>query len=253
MNSSFGEQLVEDLAAVIAAQREGDQKTTPDGTPWERVRPWLERALVNADDLRIYERALQQAGGGRFHYQDELPQEIFEQIVEAGLGRIEPEWLARIALDPVWIRMLSDEVSRRFPEAWWEAMNRDGQRLRVALAAPQVIVLRREREVADGSEDVLRAAASPSCAPEDAAGDIRLANEDGWELWASPHPRAGCTTLRFVGRQPPRPIVLRAADREVAQIELLDEHGYLVVATADVETVLTEQAELTIEPASTPK
>lgn len=136
MNNSLENQLANDLAALIGAQRDRGLARFDDGAQFERVRETLERVLVSADALDAYLRTLDQACGGQFYYLEELPEAIVEQIVEVGLGQLEPEWLASIVLDPVWVRMLSDEISKRFPEAWWDAMHRDGERLRSELANP---------------------------------------------------------------------------------------------------------------------
>lgn len=125
----FESQIAADLAALADAQTNHGQVDFAGAEQCERVRAELERVLVSAADRQAYERALRQVCGERVHYTDELPEHVFEQIVEQGLGQLEPEWLARVVLDPVWVQMLSHEISERFPEAWWGAMHRDGMRI----------------------------------------------------------------------------------------------------------------------------
>jgi len=129
MNLHFEQQLEADLEALVNAQRTDGQTHFADRGHCERVQAALERVLVSADDLQTYDRLLSQICGDRIQYLDELPEAIVERIVEQGIGQLEPEWLARLVLDPVWVRMLSDEIAKRFPEAWWEAMHRDGKRI----------------------------------------------------------------------------------------------------------------------------
>jgi hypothetical protein len=248
MNLSFENQLAADLSALAKSQQETGRAAFDDDEHCARVRTAFERVLVNRDDLRTYDRLLTSICRGQIPYIDEFPEAVCEEIVTAGIRQVDRDWIARLVLDPIWVRMLSDEISKRFPEAWWDAMHRDGARMRAASGDRSTVVLRRASNASTAASELnLQAAASPSCAEDDAAGEVLLNNADGFKVWAAPHPEPEWTTLHIVGRLPAASVVLSVVGRVVRQIEPLDENGYLVVVTADVDDVLKGSAELTIE------
>jgi hypothetical protein len=248
MNLSFEDQLSADLSALAKTQQATGRAAFDDDVHCDRVRIALERLLVNGDDLRTYDRLLTSICRDQIPYIDEFPEAVCEEIVMTGIGQVDPDWLARLVLDPIWVRMLSEEISKRFPEAWWDAMHRDGARMRADCGDRPTVVLRRAGKSSPAShQPLLQAAASPSCSEDDAAGEVLLIDADGFQVWAAPHPEPGWTTLHIVGRLPATPVVLSVGGREVRQIERLDQSGYLVVATVDVADVLNGSAELTIQ------
>jgi hypothetical protein len=97
------------------------------------VRPGLEnmltRALLDSDRLNDHIRILQKQLGTRFRYRGLLDEATNEKVLHGGLGVLDDAALARLALNPIALAALADEIEERQPAGWAEALRQDGLEL----------------------------------------------------------------------------------------------------------------------------
>lgn len=89
----------------------------------------LEQVLVNWDDLGEYLRQIASRQKWAFRHHRPLADAELEAVLAGGLDAMDDPTLARLALDPVALTDLSEEIDERMPAAWWDAMARDGEAL----------------------------------------------------------------------------------------------------------------------------
>jgi hypothetical protein len=113
---------------VISDRETAGRPVLPPGSR-EQVQEALEQALVNWQALQAHFGELQKRLGRQFRHSQPLTTEQAELIIMHGVGALDEAALAALALNPVALYSLYDEIDERMPESWWKAMERDGRGL----------------------------------------------------------------------------------------------------------------------------
>jgi hypothetical protein len=97
------------------------------------ARPLLEAALnqilIDPDRLASHIRLLQKELGSRFRHREVLDETTSEAVLHGGLAVLDDTALACLALNPIALAALADEIEDRQPGAWTEALRQDGLEL----------------------------------------------------------------------------------------------------------------------------
>jgi hypothetical protein len=116
------------LNDLILADASGNSLTLSSG-----ARPALEAALTHAlvdpERLNGHVRLLQKQLGDRFRHRELLDEATNEAVLRGGLALLDDTSLARLALNPVALAALADEIEERQPAAWADALREDGLEL----------------------------------------------------------------------------------------------------------------------------
>lgn len=115
-----------DMDELINSDNETNGKPILSAGTRPLLQEMLERALVNRELLAAHIRALQKKLGRKFRHTQALPEEQMKCVVKHGLGALDDALLAALALNPVALAGLHDEIDECLPEAWLEPMRRDG-------------------------------------------------------------------------------------------------------------------------------
>jgi hypothetical protein len=89
----------------------------------------LTRTLADPERLHDHIRFLGKQLVGHFPSLDLLDESLTEAVLQGGLAVLDDVTLARLALDPVALAGLADEIEERQPPGWAETLREDGEGL----------------------------------------------------------------------------------------------------------------------------
>jgi hypothetical protein len=89
----------------------------------------LVRALLDPDRLNDHIRHLQRRLGTEFRHREPLDEATTEAVLRGGLATLDDGALARLALNPIALTALADEIEERQPCGWAEALRAAGLEL----------------------------------------------------------------------------------------------------------------------------
>jgi hypothetical protein len=115
-------------ALVRSDETPGGTPALPTGARAPLVR-WLRRVLVDADARAAHHRQLRARLAATARHDQVLPDSTIEIILAGGLDRLDDDTLARLALNPVALDDLCDEIEHQLPTAWLDDLGQDGQDL----------------------------------------------------------------------------------------------------------------------------
>ncbi len=103
----------------------------------EEFRRWLEHLLVSFDDLREYVIVLNERFDGHFSCWVGLPPRKLDAVFDLGLEGLGEQDLMLLAVNPVALLQLSNEIYQRLPAIWMNPISLAGQRFWVESEAEQ--------------------------------------------------------------------------------------------------------------------
>jgi hypothetical protein len=120
---------VADLLNDLINADAGDNGLTlpPDTRP--SLEDTLIRALLDPDRLKDHIQTLQKQLGTRFRHRELLDETTTEAVLHRGLTVLDDMALARLALNPIALAALAEEIEERQPAGWAEALRQDGMEL----------------------------------------------------------------------------------------------------------------------------
>jgi hypothetical protein len=126
---SIPDQLRSELHELILSDRKtgGRHVLLPDSRA--RLREALEQALVDWRALHEHIRLLQEQLGKDFRHTEPLADEVTEHVLAERLDVLTDADLAALALNPVALYALHQELYERLPESWWPQIHRHGREL----------------------------------------------------------------------------------------------------------------------------
>ncbi len=121
------------LPAVLDALIHSDKETAGQPTLAPGSSPplleWLRRILVDRDALRVHIQFLTERLDSRFRHDQPLGDEEIEIAVHGGLFLLPEGVVARLALNPVALRDLADEMRAQYPSPEPADTDKIGRRL----------------------------------------------------------------------------------------------------------------------------
>jgi hypothetical protein len=121
-------QLTDLVNDLILADAGGDGSPLP-AEARVMLETLLTQTVIAPDRLNDFIRYLQKQLGSRFRYREPLDETTSEAVLSGGLAVLDAAALARLALNPVALAALADEIEECQPAGWTDALRADGLEL----------------------------------------------------------------------------------------------------------------------------